>query len=563
MTKIHSLKISHYRAFEHFEQTFPEENLIMFIGRGDSGKTTLLNAIQRVLSPAWNLSFSDYDFYNLDTSVAIQIECSLIDIPSELMSENKYGFYLQYLRNDGSITGDVLDEDVGNRPILTIRLTVNDDLEPHWKVTTLRGNQEDKEISANDRAKLNMFMVSDYIDNHFTYSKMSPLYALLRQNLDDKSQIDKKLTELARKAFSSIADNVQFDEFDQSLKDLASTANVIGIDVNNIKASLEYQDKTFTEGSISLQKDKLPYRLHGKGSKRLLSLALQNLLSKEGGITLLDEVEQGLEPDRIVNLIRFLRKQSSVQVFLTTHSSYALVEADWKNVFLLRKDASFMISFQEQDQAILRSQPESFFAKKVICCEGKTEQGVLRALDECLETNEEAGFTSKGTVVANCKGGDKFYKNAQSFKAKGYETAIFADNDVNKLKKNAEEAEKNGIKLWIWDEGKSLEQQVFNDLPWTSIVKLITDLNNKRPDLNIYNHIHIKEDKELLNANEAEQIKQRKDIGEYSKKLSWFKNFPGGELIGFAIYSCVKDKRLDKKTTLYKNINSLIEWVKK
>lgn len=563
MAKIHSLKISHYRGFEHLEQTFPEENLIMLIGRGDSGKTTLLKAIQCVLSPAWNLTFSDYDFYNLDTSVPIQIECSLIDIPPELMSENKYGFYLQYLKNDGSITGDVLDEDVENRPILTIRLTVNDDLEPHWQVTTLRESQEDKEISANDRAKLNMFMVSDYIDNHFTYSKMSPLYALLRQNLDDKSQIDKKLTELARQAFSSIDDNAQFDEFDQSLKDLASTANVIGIDVNNIKANLEYQDKTFTEGSISLQIDKLPYRLHGKGSKRLLSLALQNLLTKEGGITLLDEVEQGLEPDRILNLVRFLKKQSSVQVFLTTHSSYALVEADWKNVFLLRKGASSMISFQEQDQAILRLQPESFFARKVICCEGKTEQGVLRALDECLDTDEGTGFTSKGIVVANCKGGDKFYKNAQSFKSKGYETAIFADNDVNKLKEKAEDAEKNDIKLWIWDEGRSLEQQVFCDLPWKSIVELVTLLNKVRPELNIYNHIHVKDEAELLSVTEEEQIKLRQDIRDKSKKQSWFKNIPGGELIGTAIYCCLKNDTLDKETTLYKNIYSLIEWVKK
>ena len=135
--------------------------------------------------------------------------------------------------------------------------------------------------------------------------------------------------------------------------------------------------------------------------------------------------------------------------------------------------------------------------------------------------------------------------------------------DVNKLKEKAEDAEKNDIKLWIWDEGRSLEQQVFCDLPWKSIVELVTLLNKVRPELNIYNHIHVKDEAELLSVTEEEQIKLRQDIGDKSKKQSWFKNIPGGELIGTAIYCCLKNDTLDKETTLYKNIYSLIEWVKK
>lgn len=563
MTKIRNIKVSHYRTFEHFEQDFPDKSLIMFIGRGDSGKSTLLKAIQCVLSPAWNLSFSDYDFHDLDTTSPIEIECSLTDIPTELMTESKYGFYLQYLKSDGTITGDILEDDDSSKPILTIRLIVNDDLEPHWKVTTLRENQDDKDICANDRAKLNMFMVSDYIDNHFTYSKLSPLYALLKQSLDDKSQIDKKLTDLARQAFTSISGATQFEEFDQPLDELASIASVIGINVDGLKASLEYQDKSFTESSISLQRNNLPFRLHGKGSKRLLSLALQNLLTKEGGITLLDEVEQGLEPDRILNLIRFLKNQTSVQVFLTTHSSYALVEADFDNVFLLREGEKSMISFIKQDQAILRSQPECFFSKKIICCEGKTEQGVLRGLDACLESKDEKGFAAYGVVVANCKGGDKFYTNAESFKGKGYGTAIFADNDVNKLREKADDAMRKGIKLWIWEEGYSLEQQVFSDLPWNSIVELITVLNDERPEINVFNQIHIKDGQALDQLSVEEQAKQREELGKKSKKQSWFKNLPGGELIGSAIFRAIEKDELNQNTVLYKNLSSLIEWVKK
>jgi putative ATP-dependent endonuclease of the OLD family len=37
--------------------------MICLIGPGDSTKTTILNAIEYALSPKWNLTFTDNDFY--------------------------------------------------------------------------------------------------------------------------------------------------------------------------------------------------------------------------------------------------------------------------------------------------------------------------------------------------------------------------------------------------------------------------------------------------------------------------------------------------------------------
>lgn len=74
---------------------------------------------------------------------------------------------------------------------MRVRLTIDSTLEPKWEVCSGRdiGNIS---ISASDRAKLNIFMVSDYVDNHFAYSKGSPLYSLLRHGLADKALTDKK-----------------------------------------------------------------------------------------------------------------------------------------------------------------------------------------------------------------------------------------------------------------------------------------------------------------------------------------------------------------------------------
>ena len=58
--------------------------------------------------------------------------------------------------------------------------------------------------------------------------------------------------------------------------------------------------------------------MYGKGSKRLLSMAIQLALAKAGGIVLIDEIEQGLEPDRIRTIINKLSQVETGQIFVTT-----------------------------------------------------------------------------------------------------------------------------------------------------------------------------------------------------------------------------------------------------
>jgi len=55
MAKVYSLSIKHYRGIENLQQVFDRINCVVLIGRGDSGKTTLLKAISSVLSSIWNI----------------------------------------------------------------------------------------------------------------------------------------------------------------------------------------------------------------------------------------------------------------------------------------------------------------------------------------------------------------------------------------------------------------------------------------------------------------------------------------------------------------------------
>ena len=67
MSHITKLSIKNYRGIKELTHDFGNEKFIVLIGRGDSGKSTILSAIYAVLSPSWNMTFSDLDFYNQDT----------------------------------------------------------------------------------------------------------------------------------------------------------------------------------------------------------------------------------------------------------------------------------------------------------------------------------------------------------------------------------------------------------------------------------------------------------------------------------------------------------------
>nr|WP_283770764.1 AAA family ATPase [Pseudomonas syringae] len=67
----------------------------------------------------------------------------------------------------------------------------------------------------------------------------------------------------------------------------------------------------------------------GTGSSRLLVAGLQRQVAQAASIALVDEVEHGLEPHRLIRFMDSLGTKNTpetLQVFLTTHSPVALRE---------------------------------------------------------------------------------------------------------------------------------------------------------------------------------------------------------------------------------------------
>ena len=63
--RVAGVKISHFRGIENCEFVLDEaDSVVCLIGKGDSTKSTILNAIRWALAPSRSLGVEDQDFSN-------------------------------------------------------------------------------------------------------------------------------------------------------------------------------------------------------------------------------------------------------------------------------------------------------------------------------------------------------------------------------------------------------------------------------------------------------------------------------------------------------------------
>ncbi len=245
MAKIHSLRIQNFRGIRNFDYAFKDAGFVCLIGRGDSGKSTILEAISMVLSPSWNLSFYDTDFHNSEIENPIVIEADVYDLPETLQRENKFGLHTrQFDPASFEFIPSIPQLEVSVDPVLclTIRLEVKKDLEPKWSVVN-HVTGELINISASDRASMNVFLVSDSIDRHFSWSKGNPLYSILKRREADVEDDEPESVVLnAMRSAKSLIDDAGFDELQSITDTVKGEAQSLGTIIRDAKTSIDFKD---------------------------------------------------------------------------------------------------------------------------------------------------------------------------------------------------------------------------------------------------------------------------------------------------------------------------------
>ena len=97
-----------------------------------------------------------------------------------------------------------------------------------------------------------------------------------------------------------------------------------------------------------------------------------------------------------------------LQVFMTTHSPVALRELSGSQLFVVRSGPqrhSVMAAGEANEvQSTLRKDPEAFLAKSIIVCEGASEVGFARGLDQWWGSLGATSFLAHGGAYVDAGG---------------------------------------------------------------------------------------------------------------------------------------------------------------
>lgn len=537
MSRIRKIEIKHFRGIRELVW-FPTPSINCLIGPGDSGKSTILDAIDYCLGARRNILFTDADFYRLDVETPINISVTLGDLDEGLKNLDTYGMYV---RGFDSQSGEIEDEpSKEGETVLTLRLTVASDLEPEWTLVSDRAETQGLARNLNwaDRARLAPTRIGAIADYHLGWRRGSVLNRLS----DERADASGALIKAIRDARTAFGDKAQ-EQLGDTLDIVAATANELGIPIGvEIKALLDANSLSFSGGTISLHdKDGIPLSGMGIGSTRLLIAGLQRRAASQSSIILVDELEHGLEPHRIIRFLGSLgakEKESPLQVFMTTHSPVALRELSGGQLFVTRqaKDKHFVqnIGTDGDIQSTIRLYPEAFLARSVIICEGATEVGLIRGVDHYRTSIGNEALAAQGTVIVDSGGGDadRPYRRAKTFRAFGYRAAIVRDDDKKPTQSEEKSFIADGGKVITWRDGCALEDELFQRLSEKAVPKLVARAVELHGEELINEHIKtVSANQKDLNSIKTEWLlgpsspETRPILGRAarSKKTGWFK----------------------------------------
>jgi putative ATP-dependent endonuclease of the OLD family len=231
--------------------------------------------------------------------------------------------------------------------------------------------------------------------------------------------------------------------------------------------------------------------------------------------------------------------ESRGQIFITTHSQNVIEEIDIRSIFKIKNNNGIgkLIKCNETFQGVVRACPEAAYANKVIVCEGKTEKGICWALDEYRIKNGKLNYSAKD-VTYTLGNGDSFTARALKLKELGLDVCVFCDSDKDsELSPCKEDLKSSDIKIFDCEDGKTIENQVFTDLPWNAIKELIEYTIKRRGQDSVEATVKNQYGDSLPHEwIEKDTIKIRNALAKASIKNNWFKREDHGRFLGSITY---------------------------
>lgn len=542
MTRVRSLEIRNFRSIQTLDWT-PSNGVNCLIGPGDSGKSTILDALDLCLGARRSAPFGDTDFFSLDVTRTIMIAVTLGALPDALKNIDTYG---EFLRGFDLGTGLLEDEPrAGLETVLTLKLEVKSDLEPSWTLHSNRAaNQQlERSLAWKDRSLVTPARIGTYANTNLSWARGSVLNRLT----EERANLGSELAGAARAARTTFGAQAG-PHLAQTLQVVTQTASDLGVAVGaSAQALLDAHSVSIGDGAIALHSETgIPLRSLGTGSGRLLVAGLQRAAAAAATVALVDEVEYGLEPHRLMRLLASLGAKDTnqpLQVFMTTHSPVTLRELAGNQLFVVRQYAGIHMAIcagtDDGIQGTLRKAAEAFLSKSVIVCEGASEVGFARGMDQWWVHCGATSFLAHGGSYVDSGGGspDQCFTRGEAFLKLGYRVLVFVDADKPVSTVGlVDRFVAAGGQYLTWRPGLALEDELFRHSSDDAVHALLTKADEIVGRELMAEHVKSKSHGQVtLDAIEAERLtgsytpasRALLGLAARNNKNGWFKSVTG------------------------------------
>lgn len=462
---VRKLSIRRYRGLEALDWR-PDPTLNLVLGGGDVGKTTILDAVGLLLSASNATTVSETDYWRRDNTTEFSIE-GVVSLP-ERVDPNSLSVLLmpwEWSGQDAVLPGNPQDGDVAEatNPVYRLRVRGTPDLELVWEV--VQPDDSTIPLSAAFRKKI----------------------GLIRLSADDRNDRDLRLV------FGSALDRLLGDPAIKAriAKQVAEQDFAAPVGTDGRKA-LELLDKRLVAASlphgvqlgltssqglsigalIGLLADRdgvaLPLTSWGAGTRRMAALEIASATQADNSVTVIDEIERGLEPYRLRQLIAVLQS-SFGQCFVTTHSPVAIHCARWGKLWYLDPVGRMGELARDKIAAQQQRDPETFIAKLAVIAEGPTEIGFLRRL---LELAFKGDPLNLGVRLCDGQGNQQTLGLLEALGEARLSFAAIADDEGKQAGRWAKVKQAMGDRLLRWD-GACTEKIVIDLLPEAQLPELL------------------------------------------------------------------------------------------
>ncbi|CAB3769468.1 ATP-dependent OLD family endonuclease [Burkholderia sp. MSh2] len=469
--RIRKLTIQRFRGIQSLTW-LPAEGMNVILGGGDVGKTTVLEAIALLLAPSNTVVISEADYWARDSTKEFLIEAVMtLSDDTAIGSQNTFAWPWAWNGEDAivpSADGDV-DSPGSGEPVYRVRVRGTADLELVWEVA--QPNDEFDHFSTAVRRRIGLVRMSaderNDRDLRLVYGSAldrlladSALRARIGKQVSDLD-LDKALNEKGKEAMGAL-DTRMADAALPSELTLGLTTSQ-GLSIGALIGLLA------TKNGVAL-----PLSSWGAGTRRMAALEIASSTGREASVTLIDEIERGLEPYRLRKLINNLAEQHG-QIFLTTHSPVAISCAEDGHLWYL--DGSGAIGSLPKDKIgpQQKRDPETFLSRVAVIAEGPTEVGFLQFL---LEKAFGGNPLDYGVRVCDGQGNEAALDLLETLVSSGLLFAGLVDDEGTAPLRWKTLKEKLGPRLYQWPEGCT-ENHVLGAVPEAKLPDLLRDCDGE------------------------------------------------------------------------------------